>query len=101
MVGDYIVQNQWMANNKTKRVGALLVHVACYTACFIPVAWLFAPSFLSGLAFLAMLASLHALTDCRRWASGEAWPPKPILVDQALHAVQLAVLGVIFLGGAR
>ncbi len=33
--GDYILQSDWMATNKTKRVMPCLVHVLLYTACFL------------------------------------------------------------------
>lgn len=33
--GDYILQSDWMANNKAKRSWPCLVHVLLYTACFL------------------------------------------------------------------
>lgn len=92
MVGDYIVQNDWMAKNKMKRADALFLHVACYTACFFPVVLLHSANSCIATLSLAGLFIMHACTDCRRWANGDAWPCKPILVDQSIHAVQLWML---------
>lgn len=33
--GDYILQSDWMALNKSKRTWPCLVHVLLYTACFL------------------------------------------------------------------
>jgi Protein of unknown function (DUF3307) len=41
LVGDYVVQSDWMAQVKTRRsregVAAAAVHAALYTACFLPL----------------------------------------------------------------
>lgn len=95
MVGDYIAQTGWMAANKMKRADALLIHVLCYTACFAGPAFFYAASWQAATVGLAALAVMHGITDCRRWASGAQWPPKPILVDQAMHAVQIAIVAEI------
>ncbi len=116
MVGDFIAQTGWMASNKfvTKRryfdaagifretstywfsAWARTVHVLCYTACFVPVMLATSLEWRHQAGFLLLLFALHWITDCRRWASGEQWPPKPILVDQTLHLVQIAVLAWCF-----
>jgi hypothetical protein len=36
--------------------------------------------------------AVHYALDSRRWCSGEKWPPRPIIVDQALHLVTLAMM---------
>lgn len=36
-VGDYIVQSDWMASEKTKRHLPAAAHAASYAACFLPV----------------------------------------------------------------
>jgi len=68
MVGDYILQNQWLALNKSKpgRLGALActIHVLLYTA----VVSLFTG--LHGLLFLALVAVPHWIID--RYSLG--WP---------------------------
>lgn len=101
MVGDYIAQNDWMAANKLKDWRVRVVHVAAYSACFLPVLAAYAPSPAAAGLFLALNFIAHFVTDSRRWASGDKWPPKPILVDQSIHMATLAILGVIFLEPIR
>lgn len=36
-VGDYVVQSDWMAAEKTKRSGPAVLHAVSYAACFLPV----------------------------------------------------------------
>jgi hypothetical protein len=96
MVGDYVTQTQWMAENKLRCWSALAIHVSVYVAGFVPVMLLSGLHFGASLGFLCLLWVTHFVTDCRRWASGAKWPPKPILVDQTIHVVTLAVLGLCF-----
>jgi uncharacterized protein DUF3307 len=35
LIGDYILQSDWMAMNKSKRTWPCLVHVLLYTSCFL------------------------------------------------------------------
>ena len=49
-------------------------------------------------ADLAAVAAAHFICDCRRWASGASWPPRPILVDQSFHLLQLALISRILAG---
>ena len=35
--GDFVIQTDWMALNKSKRSFPCLVHVLIYTACFLPI----------------------------------------------------------------
>lgn len=96
MVGDYITQTQWMASNKLARSGVRCVHVTVYTLGFIPVMFVTELDLRRATMFLGLLWITHFITDSRRWASGAAWPPKPILVDQAIHVATLAILGIGF-----
>ncbi len=43
-------------------------------------------------AFMGLLWLTYFVTDSRCWANAEKWPPKPILVDQAIHITTLAVI---------
>ncbi len=92
MVGDYILQTNEEAMKKTMDVSKLLDHCFKYTLAFLPFVVTTNTSHHRKVAFLYAVFVTHILTDQKRWASGEEWPPKPILVDQALHAVQLAIL---------
>jgi hypothetical protein len=64
-VGDYVLQSDWMATEKTKRSVAALVHAVSYT---LPFAFLT----LSPLALL-FIASTHFLIDRFRLARYVAW----------------------------
>lgn len=39
LFGDFILQSEWMAVNKTKRSWPALVHVVLYSLCFLPLCW--------------------------------------------------------------
>lgn len=64
-VGDYVLQSDWMAAEKTQRSLATLVHVALYTLCFVPLTQ--SPS-----ALLAIGAS-HFVIDRWRLARHVGW----------------------------
>ena len=96
MVGEYILQTDWMAARKLIDWRARLLHVATYTACFIPVIVESHLPLERAIAFLLSVGVPHFIVDCRRWASGEHWPPKPIMVDQAIHMTCLAIAAAVF-----
>lgn len=89
-IADFILQNDWMATNKSKRWDALALHVAIYAACFVP--W--------GLPFVLKLGALHFVTDAITsrvtsylWQKqARHWFFVVIGFDQWLHMVQLAWL---------
>jgi len=93
MVGDYILQTNEEAVGKTDSLVLLAKHVGKYTLAHAVVGVVHGRSLRRGIVYTLSVGAVHAITDSRRWASGREWPPKPILVDQALHAVQLAALG--------
>jgi hypothetical protein len=37
LCGDYLFQNQWMAEEKTKKVWVAILHADIYTACYVPL----------------------------------------------------------------
>ena len=72
LVGDFLLQSDWIAGNKTKKTLAAAIHVVLYTLPFIfitqePVA-------------LAIIASTHFVIDRWRlarhvaWAFNRLWP---------------------------
>lgn len=91
MVGDYILQNDWMANRKQRSTMALLAHCLLYTMCFLPFLEYARTAVHAGL-FSALLLLSHAIIDHRRWTLGSTWPPKALMIDQTLHIVVLAIL---------
>jgi len=96
MVGEYVTQTDWMAAHKLTDWRPRLAHVATYTAGFAVVAAQAQMSLPRAAAFLLAIFVPHFVVDCRRWASGEHWPPKPIMVDQAIHAACLAATAFAF-----
>lgn len=104
-IGDFLLQSNWMAVNKSKRWGVLALHCLIYSACFSP--W--------GLKFVALVFALHFVTDAitsritsklwffrqlnpeyNEWyyVDGKRWLFfLTIGFDQWLHLVQLAWLG--------
>ncbi len=126
MVGDYLLQTRWQALGKfgwtRDAVRTRATHCTAYTLAFVPVVWSTLqdwPSVQGGVAFLAYLWALHFFTDAQRFTRtpGELlaslrdqargreveplgpnpWAPMPILIDQSLHLVQVAVLAAVFL----
>jgi hypothetical protein len=96
LFGDYVFQNHWMANEKTRRWFPALVHGAVYTACHVPVT--------RSLAALAVICGTHVVIDHWRLpkhliAFRDSFPssyPRPdyttglafallILADNAIH----------------
>ena len=52
-VADFVLQSDWMAQNKSKRVDALFLHAAVYSGCFL----------FYGPAFVALTFLLHFTQD--------------------------------------
>ena len=96
MVGEYVTQTDWMAARKLSDWRARLAHVSAYTAGFAAVAVQAHLTVPRAAVFLLVIGVPHFVVDCRRWASGRVWPPKPILVDQAIHTVCLAATAAAF-----
>jgi hypothetical protein len=72
-VGDYVLQSDWMANQKTKRSVACLLHVVTYALPFL----FLRPS----VAALAVIVGTHFVIDRWRlarfvcWAKNVPWRP--------------------------
>jgi hypothetical protein len=73
-VGDYILQSDWMANQKTKQTIAAAVHAVTYSAVFL----LLSPSVVA----LAVILCTHFLIDRFRlarfvcWLKNGPWHPR-------------------------
>lgn len=89
-VADFILQSDWMALNKSKRLDALLLHVTVYSACFLPF---------YGLAFAGITCLLHFAQDfvtsrinAKLWQANQRhWFFVAIGADQLLHYYLLAM----------
>ena len=65
LVGDYVLQSDWMANEKTKRHLPALLHACAYCVPFL----FLRPSFLA----LVLMASTHFFIDRYRLARYVVW----------------------------
>ena len=106
LIGDYIVQNDWMAANKTSRSWPCTVHCLLYTlACAATCFW-----FLPWWAYPVIFAAHWPVDRFRlagRWmrnvsgqhafATGPMSPWSIVVVDNTLHLTVLFMLG--FSGG--
>lgn len=65
LLGDYVVQTDWMATEKVKRSGPALAHAVTYTACFLPITqrW----------QSLLVIGSTHFVIDRWRLAKHVVW----------------------------
>ena len=64
-VGDYVLQSDWMARNKTSRTFVAAVHALCYALPFL----LFSPT----VAALAVIVGSHLVIDRLRVAGWLSW----------------------------
>lgn len=64
-VGDYVLQSDWMANEKTKRAVAALVHATVYALPFVLLT--------SSPAALVVIAGTHFVIDRWRLARFVCW----------------------------
>lgn len=65
LIGDYVIQSDWMANHKTRNLSIALAHATCYAVCFLP----FQPSLRAWLVILLT----HAIIDHYRLARYVVW----------------------------
>jgi hypothetical protein len=98
LIGDFLLQTTWMANNKAVKWLPLLSHVVIYTAVIAIFGWL------SGglsLAALAIVFISHIILDRRTFVSfwvrriqmvdGPAAGWLGIMADQIFHIIILAL----------
>lgn len=65
LVGDYILQSHWMAQEKTRRHVAAAVHALCYTLPFLLIT--------QSPAAIAIICGTHFLIDRYRLARFVVW----------------------------
>lgn len=95
-VGDFLLQNDWMALGKSKRAMPLLVHVVVYSSCFL---YFFGPYFcLVTLAAHLWVDLITSRVNARLWkraldyrTPSLHWFFVSVGFDQLLHMVQLVV----------
>jgi hypothetical protein len=89
LLGDFILQSDWMAINKSRDTNALVAHTVVYSLCFIPF----------GFVFYLITWATHTATDAitsritsRLWQRGKRhWFFVVIGVDQFIHHTTLFV----------
>jgi hypothetical protein len=104
LVGDWMLQNDWIARNKQRRwfTSAILVHCTIYTLTLLVALW-FAPPLnntpLLYLTFGALIFLTHWVIDAGNLAATwMSWFHQSdvtfvrIMVDQTMHVVVLALL---------
>ncbi len=102
LIGDFLFQTSWMANNKVQRYVPLLVHTGLYTIIVALIAWF---SF-GGLPLWGILTIfiVHTILDKRvfvEWwvktimtSTGNESVWLKIMVDQVFHILVLAVISI-------
>lgn len=65
LIGDYVVQSDWMANQKTSSHLPAALHGLTYAACFLPLT--------RDLRALAVIGGSHYLIDRYRLAKHVSW----------------------------
>ncbi len=102
-VGDFVLQTDWQAKNKSKDLGALWAHVCTYTLFLAFVAaCLFGPA---GIRYAIINGAAHILTDAvtsqgtAYFARKKDWHNFFVVVgfDQLIHQATLALTLVLML----
>lgn len=92
-VGDFLLQSNWMAQNKSKHLNALTVHVMCYMT----------PLFFFGFKFALINGLLHFCVDfVTSRVSSKLWEQKKVHwffviigLDQFIHSTCLILTMVM------
>lgn len=95
LVGDYLLQNDWMALNKKTSTFHCVVHCAIWTACVVLFAWwpwwtvipLFATHFIQDRT--KIIAAWMVLVGQHKFATGPCAPWSVIVVDNVWHIVTI------------
>lgn len=103
-VADFVLQSDWMAQNKSKRWDALALHVAVYTLAFLPVTFYALGNTPAGAQFLAATFALHFATDAiTSRINSRLWAQKRVHAffvgigaDQLSHAYALLLTMAFF-----
>lgn len=101
LVGDFILQTDWMASGKKKKSWICAIHVMTYLIPFavIQISWL--PLLLIGVQHFAQDRSgfvrwFMGVTEHKSFAEPPMAPWSVILVDNILHLVWIAVVIELF-----
>lgn len=97
-VADFVCQTHWQAQNKSRRLDALGLHVGSYTIILGASAWLIFGYSVAFIYFVMLNGALHFLTDAvtSRWTAKlyakEDWHNFFVIIglDQLVHQLTLA-----------
>jgi hypothetical protein len=92
LVGDFILQSNDTAKRKLDEPRVRAMHVTRYCLPFLVAGILGRERASRLLTFLILLWISHFIIDSKRWIPNEEWTAGTYINDQALHAVQLALL---------
>lgn len=106
LIGDWILQTAWMANEKSKHLLPLLAHVITYHIFIFIALYLAGVPFISNLEATLFLAASHAVLDNRRF---EFWWLRAVKkveekdvpiwlllgVDQSFHLILLILISFL------
>ena len=98
LIGDFIIQTDWMAKNKKHSSFAALVHVLAYLLPFIFTGLAWWQMLLIGVTHFAQDRSSFVAWWMRVWKKvpDENWGIIPLSVDQVFHLLIIQI--VIWLG---
>ena len=106
-LGDFVLQTRWQSQNKSKRVDALLRHVATYTTILLAGSFVIFGAASIILWFVVINGMLHFGVDfvtsrTTRLYAQERWHNFFAVVgfDQLIHQVTLAAMVVWLLGAS-
>jgi len=100
LIGDFLLQNKWMSENKEKKLPPLLIHSAVYTAAVFSLS--LAEGGISVLSALLIFIA-HIILDKRRfvrwWCKNitKSYPQATLAVmtDQAWHIAALVLACIL------
>ena len=99
LVGDYLLQNDWMANNKKERSFPCLVHAGIWALCVVLFAgWGWQAGLALGICHFVqdrtyLVKGWIRLMGQEGFASGPCAPWSVIVVDNVWHVLQILVVG--------
>jgi hypothetical protein len=98
LIGDFILQNEWMATNKKRSSVACVVHTLSYLIPFLGCDLRWWQIAVIGIQHFVQDRSEFVLWWMRVWkrAHPESWIDLPLYVDQVFHLVWIQF--VIWLG---
>lgn len=86
-VGDFVLQSDWMARNKSKSWAALSWHILVYTLCFVPFGVVYAV--VNGLVHMAVDAVTSRMSS-KLWQQGRVHDFFVVVgADQMIHVMTL------------